>query len=115
MLVAPGAGVSDDLDALAHDLATKMRADVVTVALDDAGPSGETEFTWADESELLKWISRVRAAVVIVDLAKGPFRTPDQLRKLMEVARCPVLVAGTARANETGIGRPAQDDAKPEA
>ena len=110
VLVAPETGVSEDLDAVAHDLAAKMRADLVTVTLGDTGPSGGTEFTWADETELLKWISRVRAAVVIVDLANGPFRTPDQLRKLMEAARCPVLVAGTAQANQAGAERPAQDE-----
>lgn len=114
VLVAPGTGVYEDLDEMAHDLAAKMRADLVTVTLNDAGSPGGGEFTWADETELLKWISRVRAAVVIVDLAKGPFRTPDQLRKVLEAARCPVLVAGTARTGQADTARPAQDEGKPE-
>ncbi len=100
VLVAPETGVSADLDEVARDLAAKMRADLVTVALGDAGPADDTAFSWADETELLRWISRVRAALVIVDLAKGPFRTPGQLRELFEVARCPVLVAGTAHASQ---------------
>lgn len=112
VMVAPGTGVPEDLDAMAHDLAAKMRAVLVTVALGDTGPAGETGVTRADETELVKWISRVRAAVVIVDLANGPFRTPDQLHKVLEAARCPVLMAGTARTNQAGSGRPAQVEGK---
>ncbi len=114
VLVTPRTGISDDLASLTQDLARRLGVDTVTVALEGSEGAGANDVTWATETEVLRWISRARAAVVIADLVNGPFRTRDQLRELVEAARAPVLVAGAAglERSNPGVERPGNGEPK---
>ncbi len=97
VLIEPPAGAPETALDVARDVARALHAQVVTLALD--GDTGaEAALTWADETELLRWLSRARAAAVVVDVEAGPFHRQAQLRQLVEVARCPVVVLGAAGA-----------------
>lgn len=49
------------------------------------------------EERMLARLERVHAAAVVIDVASGPFSGPEQIRRLVAAARCPVLVLGAAR------------------
>ncbi len=42
---------------------------------------------------------RTNAQAVLVDLTEGPIRSPDDLARLLEVSRCPLIVFGTSNTN----------------
>lgn len=71
---------------LANTLAVILRTEAIWLDADGA----------EDTTALLAQISRKQAALVVTDAGRGPFRTDDQLRWLVEAARCPVLVLGAA-------------------
>ena len=52
------------------------------------------------ENELLTTISATSAAVVVIDAASESSRGQDRIRKLLEAARCPVLIVRTASAED---------------
>jgi nucleotide-binding universal stress UspA family protein len=72
--------------ALANTLASILRTGTIRL---DAGGGDDT-------AALLARIGRIHAALIVTDAGRGPFRTGDQLRRLVEAARCPVLVLGAA-------------------
>jgi hypothetical protein len=86
-LVAPPPDASSE----AGDLGTYLARSLGTVVNSPGIHAGEA-------AGLLDWVNRIHARVVIVDLATGPVRTPEELRRLAEAARCPVLVLGVGRA-----------------
>ena len=98
VLVAPPAGAADTAREISRVIARALGAELVTLALAAGGTSGAETLTWADETELLRWLSRASAAAVVVDAEAGPFHSQAQLRQLVEVARCPVVVLGAAGA-----------------
>lgn len=59
------------------------------------------------ETAMLARLSRINASAVVLDLSAGPLRTEDQLRHLLAVARCPVLVLG-ASTGERSIAHTTQ-------
>lgn len=70
----------------------------------------------APEAEILSQVSATHAAVVVIDAARGPFRTAEQIRRLVNAARCPVLVLGAAQIpslidHSTQIPPPPSDQA----
>lgn len=83
---------------LAGELAQVLETGVLVLSL-----STENEETnlpdpsrIAEESEpkLLAQLSRINASAVVIDLEASPLQTEDQLRQLLEAARCPVVVLG---------------------
>ncbi|RYH06131.1 hypothetical protein [Tropicimonas sp. IMCC6043] len=83
---------------IARRIADGLETEVVTLALAPQGrpPSGVE--VASSEDELLALVNRMHSAVVIIDLAAGPFRGREQLRHLIEAARCPVLVLNASEA-----------------
>jgi len=93
-----------------------VRTNLVAFALGPESPRPEDQSLdcewFSSEAEILSRISRMNASVVVLDLSAGPFRTHDQLRLLLGVARCPVLVLGAAQA-EPSIAHTAQISGAP--
>ncbi|MFC2969245.1 hypothetical protein [Acidimangrovimonas pyrenivorans] len=81
--------------ALAETVATALHSHVV--ALDAPAPDSP-----GAEAALLDAVSRRHAAAVVLDLGTGPLHGEEQLRHLIEAARCPVLVLGVDRPEATG-------------
>lgn len=98
VLVAPPAGAPDTAQDVARAIARALRAELATLALAGTGRAAAETLTWADETELLRWLGRASAAAVVVDVEAGPFHGQSQLRQLVAVARCPVVVLGAASA-----------------
>lgn len=94
VLVAPSNGTAEDARGVARKLAQDLKADFVTVAVQEPATAHGGALTWADESGLLKWLSRASASAIVLDATAGPFRSQTQLRRLVDAARCPVLVLG---------------------
>lgn len=57
----------------------------------------KVHFTSLDQA--LKALARTNAQAVLVDLAQGPIHTLDDLARLLEAARCPLIVFGTSGVN----------------
>lgn len=77
-------GGEDDVMALAEGLARSIGAGLMVI--DDR----------LSEAEILSRISATHAEVVVIDASAGPFRSTEQIRRLLAAARCPVLVLGAA-------------------
>lgn len=102
VLIAPPKSASQDAVGLAQNLAQALRTNLFAFAIGPEPPRPEDhglDCKWLfSEVEILSRISRMNASVVVLDLSVGPLRTHDQLRLLLGVARCPVLVLGAAQA-----------------
>ncbi|MBJ3763721.1 hypothetical protein ILP92_13265 [Maribius pontilimi] len=109
IVIAPPTGVPQRMAGLGRTLAETLRARLATVSLDSDAGADAVGMSWADETELLRWLSRIRAAAVIVDLSAGPFTTVQQLRQVVDVARCPVLVLGLAADRRSGSVAPGDE------
>jgi len=102
---------------LARGMATALRTGLVALSLatDIADPHAEggnhEQFT--SEAAMLARTSRINACAVVLDLSAGPFRTHDQLRRLLAAARCPLLVLGAAQG-EPSIAHTTQIPPSPE-
>ncbi|TMM51191.1 hypothetical protein [Sulfitobacter sabulilitoris] len=82
---------------LAHDLRTDLVAiDVGGAPRGQAEVGHQTTLRVRDFETALARITRTNVQAVVVDLAHGPLRTHDDLRQLIEAARCPVVVLGAA-------------------
>ncbi|GAA6200791.1 hypothetical protein [Aquicoccus sp. SU-CL01552] len=108
-----GAAQSWDWLLIGHLPAGRHAGKVVGIAHEDGGPDGVAELTGVlaqslrtgvelipdttPEVDILSRVGRLHAAAVVVDAATGPFRTSGQIRALLDVARCPVLVLGAGR------------------
>ncbi|WP_299649300.1 hypothetical protein [uncultured Tateyamaria sp.] len=95
-------------------LARHLKADLVEMVIDDRIADGavpQTRFATLDAA--FGRLARINAQAVFVDLANGPALSPEQLRHLLDVARCPVFVLGlasAARALEHSTHIPASPD-----
>ncbi len=85
---APSAADDSELSELASRLASALGSYVQQIA-----PAGDSP---ADTEALLDRIGRLHAALVLTDATDGPFCTGSGLRRLVEAARCPVLVTGAS-------------------
>lgn len=101
VVIEPPMNTSTTVERLAIDLARALAADILTLAMgSDAVSPGEVVQTSATNSRielnnaerLLSCLNRINAAAVVVDLTAGPLHSPDQLRQLLNAARCPVVV-----------------------
>ena len=95
VLIAPPVGTVSDAAALAGDVAQATGTTTLTLRLEPN--EGETaDETYPTEVALLDRIGRLNCAAVVLDRGAGPFRTVEQLRKLLAAARCPVVLVGQA-------------------
>ncbi len=60
----------------------------------DATPPGRYHFETLDAA--MTALARTNAQAVLVDLARGPLRGLDDLARLLEVSRCPLIVFGAS-------------------
>jgi hypothetical protein len=58
---------------------------------------GTVQFKTLDDA--LRQITRTNAHAVLVDLRRGPIHNPNDLSRLLEAARCPVIVFGASYLN----------------
>lgn len=98
--VTPASGASERAERLAADLAEKLKTELVTLSLPRTGATEPPATTGpadvARDARFLARLSRINAAAVLVDLATVPLQSEDDLRLLLEAARCPVCILGTA-------------------
>ena len=80
-----GAPASPEASDLASAIAAALRCEIA------AFPAGESE---EDLTRILARLDRMHASAVVLDRASGPFRSQEQLRRLLAAARCPVLAVG---------------------
>ena len=84
-------------------LSARSRAESVVLTVNKTTgrlPHGKMpkDQTYATLQEALGRLARLNAQAVLVDLSLGPVHTSEDLRRLIEVARCPVFVFGTVSA-----------------
>ncbi|WP_146348179.1 hypothetical protein [Falsiphaeobacter marinintestinus] len=83
-------------EKLAGELAQVLETELLVLATEEseATPSEPSRVTMDNEPKLLAQLSRINASAVVVDLAACPLQTENQIRQLLEAARCPVVVLG---------------------
>ena len=110
VVIAPPVEPSLTLDRLAVDLADALDTDILTLAVSNGTVSPEepvqttstaSRIELDNEDRLLSCLNRINAAAVVVDMKSGPLHNQDQLRQLLNAARCPVVVLGATGRNPT--------------
>lgn len=109
---------SDRAAALARNLAGVLTTSVLTLCLSDkdagSDATGSVRITVRSPADLLAHLGRINAAAVVIDLATSPPQMQDQLRQLLDAARCPVAVLGMDQARlriaHTTVIPPAPED-----
>lgn len=98
VVVTAGSQGSSRATKLAGELAQVLKTNALMLSLSaedgETGLAEPTRIAMDSESGLLTQLGRINASVVVVDLAASPLQTEDQLRQLLEAARCPVVVLG---------------------
>jgi len=94
-LGSPLAQADTALD-MAGTLARNLGTGLLVFSFSGAHAEGPRTRThqFADLVTALSQLARANAQVVVIDLTRGPVRTQDQLREVVEMARCPVVVLG---------------------
>ncbi|AXI49138.1 hypothetical protein C1J03_23790 (plasmid) [Sulfitobacter sp. SK012] len=94
----------DAVTAVSDRVAKNLSADRVVFSVDHEGdkitavqPSDTFQFKSLDQA--LKALTRTNAQAVLVDLENGPVHKLADLARLLEVARCPLVVFGTSGLN----------------
>ncbi|MFT5786053.1 MAG: hypothetical protein ACI9KK_001406 [Ascidiaceihabitans sp.] len=103
LMTSPSA-TSNEMDVVSKNLSQQFAAGCVdfSVRSDVEGAVGtlssnEVQFDTFDES--LKALTRTNALAVLVDLARGPVRNRNDLARVLEAARCPLVVFGASGAD----------------
>ncbi|WP_299567722.1 hypothetical protein [uncultured Sulfitobacter sp.] len=92
--------MKDVSEALSHQLSTnRVVFSVGSRAEDKVDPPSAGEVRFARFEDALAALTRTHAQAVLIDLSDGPVRTRGDLARLVEAARCPVLVFGTSAAD----------------
>lgn len=88
---------SDDAASLAGHLAKAVFADIENMYVGAArsGSQGERHH-YETIGSAIQALARMNVQAVVLDISRGPVRTPEQLRQLLEAARCPVIALGAA-------------------
>lgn len=93
-----------DMAKFADLLAANLNTERVTLAVKEpvSMPSeGKADKPEVDAINLaLARLARMNAQAVLVDLSRGPVCSFKELRRLLDVARCPVFVFGTSSADK---------------
>ena len=75
-----------------HDLTARLARALGTYVTDLTAATETAE----DRQAILARVSRMHGALVVTDATHGPFRSEEELRQLIDAARCPVLVTGAS-------------------
>lgn len=93
VVIEPPAG-APNLRELGTALATALDTDAVILSIGvDPSPNHQT---FSSSAALLDHLSRLHAAAVVVDLSASLFRSFQDLRALMDIARCPIIITKPA-------------------
>lgn len=93
---------NDDMEAAARVLAHQLSADQIVLTVGagrkKAKPiNAEKHNHFRSLQEVMNVLARTNAQAVFVDLESGPVRGPDDLARLLDVSRCPVIVFGAPK------------------
>lgn len=94
----------DAVTALSDRLAKHLSADRVVFSVDNEGNKttvvqSADRFYFESLDHALKTLARTNAQAVLIDLAYGPIHNLVDLTRLLEVARCPLVVFSTSGMN----------------
>lgn len=97
-LIAPPKEATPRAAALAGELAQALGASLISLSL-RPGPAAPEQAQAAveqfdDAEALLSRLRRMPVAALVLDVAAGPFRSADELRRVHMAARCPLIVLG---------------------
>ncbi|NNK79205.1 MAG: hypothetical protein HKP40_10880 [Litoreibacter sp.] len=89
----------------AQEMASKLAQALRTVVSEVPPEEGEVS------QDILARVDRSHASLVVADFRAGPLKTREELRRLLDAARCPVAVLGVAEIRRRNRS-PAQKTAK---
>ena len=109
VLLSSATAVTQNAAAMSQMLARQLQANHVALIVGEhkaAHPDQSEHFETLEDA--LSRLARINAQAVFLDFAHGPIQTPEQLRHLLDVARCPAFVfemgsAARAVAHSTQI------------
>ena len=82
------------IEAFADHLSDAVSAERVVFAVGPDAPDPPGHRRFETMTEALAAVDRMNVQAILVDLARGPIHSPDELRRLLELARCPVFAFG---------------------
>jgi hypothetical protein len=84
-------------DVIADQLSNQLHVDKLYFTVNEA-PAKATDdvVQFASLDDGLKVLARMNAGAVLVDLRQGPVRDQYDLARVLDAARCPVIVLGAA-------------------
>ncbi|WP_417729118.1 hypothetical protein [Roseovarius sp.] len=88
--------VETALEAFSDRLAKSLACEHLVFSVGDRADRTVKSRDFVNLETALAALGRINAQAVLLDLSHGPIRTPDQLRQVLEVARCPVFVFGAS-------------------
>ncbi|MDK3073494.1 hypothetical protein QO034_10260 [Sedimentitalea sp. JM2-8] len=91
LLLRRQGGASPDADRLARALAEHLGTGLSVRSVGTA-PEPGAEATYPTEQAAIAAIDRCNCSAVLIDLAADPAQSMSLLRRLLDVARCPVIV-----------------------
>ena len=94
----------DAVSEVSDRLAKRLSADRIVFSVEPAGgemtaPQSSDRFRFETLDRAIEALARMNAQAVLLDLARGPVRTPADLARLLEAARCPLVVFGASGMN----------------
>jgi hypothetical protein len=103
VVFAPTDADGGRLMALSQSVVGRLRTDLVVFDVDHADlPNSVDEAVrhaaFASVDEAIAMLARTNAQAVLIDLSRGPLRTSEHLKALIDAARCPVIVLGASSA-----------------
>lgn len=99
---APGSALRSAAEGLARRFEVRCLSLVVgSGGQEDRSPPGGRRLTFDTLDTAISALARTNALAVLLDLSEGPVRTQADLARVLEAARCPVVVTGTSRSSAT--------------
>ena len=100
---APTEADGGRLMALSQSVVGRLRTDLLVFDVGSAGAqaSGDERVghaAFASVEEAIAMLARTNAQAVLIDLSRGPVRTAEHLKAVIDASRCPVIVLGTSSA-----------------
>lgn len=90
---------SEKMDAMSEILSRRFRTDCLNFSVSSQAktpnaPEPPASYRFETMDTCLRALARTNCLVVLVDLNDGPFRSAGDLSRILEAARCPVMVFG---------------------
>ena len=103
VLLETSKSCSAEMGEAARLLSRQFSADLVVFSVNHDEAAEDSiqntgRFQFATLEEAMHALARTNAQAVLVDLSRGSFRTADDLSRLLEVSRCPLIVFGASNA-----------------